>query len=108
MQVLAEAGQPEFEGEEEEGLESNSGDSSYEEEESMDDVAQRPTTHVAGIKKTIGEYDTPIVSFVEGKGNSGNKSKSKISSNKSNNTVIRNSGKYVFLFVVFFFFPFFP
>jgi hypothetical protein len=31
MQVLAVAGQPEFEREEEEGLESNSGDSSYEE-----------------------------------------------------------------------------
>jgi hypothetical protein len=70
IQVLAEEGQPEFEGEEEEGLESNSGDSSYEEEESIDKVAQCLSTPVAGIK-TIGEYVTPIVSFVEG--NTGNK-----------------------------------
>jgi hypothetical protein len=109
MKGVEEQWQPEFEVEEQEGSpESNSGDSSYNEESSMDEVVQRSSTPVAGIKKTIGEYDTPIVSFVEGKGNSGNKSKSKISSNESNNTVIRNSGKYVFLFVVFFFSLFFP
>jgi hypothetical protein len=104
MMVVEEQGQTEFEVEEEEGSpESNSGDSSYDKESSMDEVVQRSSTPVAGVKKTIGDYDTPIVSFVEGKGNSGNKSKSKISINESNNTVIRNSGKYVFLFVVFFF-----
>jgi flavoprotein len=85
--------------EEEEGLESNSGDSSYDQEESMDEVVQCYSTPVAGIK-SAGEYDTPIVSLVEG--NTGNKSKTKVSSNDTKNTVIRSSGKYVFLFVVFF------
>ncbi len=90
--VVEEEGQPEFEVEEEEGSpESNSGDSSYNKESSMDEVVQRSSTPVAEIK-SAGEYDTPIVSLVEGKGNSGNKSKSKNSINECNNTVIRNSG----------------
>jgi len=86
--------QPEFEldEEEEEGSpESNSGDSSYDEESSMDEVVERSSTPVAGIK-SAGEYDTPIVSLVEG--NTGN--------SNTKDTVIRSSGKYVFLFVVFF------
>ncbi len=99
MKGVEEEGQPEFEVEEEEGLESNSGNSSYDEEESMDEVVQRSSTPVAGIK-SAGEYDKPIVSLVEG--NTGNKSKTKGSSNNTKNTVIRSSGKYVFLFFVFF------
>ena len=86
--------QPEFEldEEEEEGSpESNSGDSSYDEESSMDEVVERSSTPVAGIK-SAGEYDTPIVSLVEG--NTGN--------SNTKDTVIRSSGKYVFLFFVFF------
>ena len=98
--VVEEQGQPEFELEEEEGSpESNSGDSSYDEETSMDEVVERSSTPVAGIK-SAGEYDTPIVSLVEG--NTGNKSKTKGSSNNTKNTVFRSSGKYVFLCVVFF------
>ena len=90
--VVEEQGQPEFELEEEEGSpESNSGDSSYDEESSMDEVVERSSTPVAGIK-SAGEYDTPIVSLVEG--NTGN--------SNTKDTVIRSSGKYVFLFVVFF------
>ncbi len=78
MQGVEEEGQPkmdEFEGEEEE-VESNSGDSSYDEEESIDEVAQCSSTPVAGIK-SAGEYDAPIVSFLQG--NTGNKSKTKVS-----------------------------
>ena len=98
MMVVEEQGQPEFELEEEEGSpESNSGDSSYDEESSMDEVVERSSTPVAGIK-SAGEYDTPIVSLVEG--NTGNKSNTKGYNTKD--TVIRSSGKYVFLFVVFF------
>jgi hypothetical protein len=84
--------QPEFEldEEEEEGSpESNSGDSSYDKD--SDEVVERSSTPVAGIK-SAGEYDTPIVSLVEG--NTGN--------SNTKDTVIRSSGKYVFLFVVFF------
>jgi hypothetical protein len=96
MQVLAEAGHPEFEGEEEEGLESNSGDSSYEEEESMNEVAQRPTTSVAAQLST--EYDTPIVTIIGGK--TGKKKKTEESSNDSNDTnetIIKSSGKFVLI-----------
>jgi hypothetical protein len=99
MKGVEEEGQPEIEVEEEEGLDSNSGDSSYDKEESMDEVVQHSSTPMAGIK-SAGEYDTPIVSLVEG--NTGNKSKTKGSSNDTKNTINRSSGKYVFLFVVFF------
>ena len=93
MEGLEEAGQPEFEGEEEEGLESNSGDSSYEEEESMDEVAQRPSTPVAA--QLLTEYDTPIVTIIGGK--TGKKKKTKENSNDTNETIIKNSGKFVLI-----------
>jgi hypothetical protein len=92
MQVLAVAGQPEFEREEEEGLESNSGDSSYEEEESMDEVAQRPTTPVAAQLST--EYNTPIVTIIGGKTGEKKKTKDSLSSHDTNETIIKNSGKF--------------
>jgi hypothetical protein len=93
MEGLEEAGQPEFEGEEEEGLESNSGDSSYEEEEPMDEVAQRPSTPVAA--QLLTEYDTPIVTIIGGK--TGKKKKTKENSNDTNETIIKNSGKFVLI-----------
>jgi hypothetical protein len=93
MEGLEEAGQPEFEGEEEEGLESNSGDSSYEEEEPMDEVAQRPSTPVAA--QLLTEYDTPIVTIIGGE--TGKKKKTKENSNDTNETIIKNSGKFVLI-----------
>jgi len=95
MEGLEEAGQPEFEGEEEEGLESNSGDSSYEEEESMDEVAQRPSTPVAA--QLLTEYDTPIVTIIGGKTGKKKKTKDSLNSNDSNETIIKNSGKFVLI-----------
>ena len=98
MEGLEEAGQPEFEGEEEEGLESNSGnsgDSSYEEEESMDEVAQRPSTPVAA--QLLTEYDTPIVTIIGGKTGKMKKTKDSLNSNDSNETIIKNSGKFVLI-----------
>ncbi len=96
MKVVEEQGQPKFEVEEEEGSpESNSSDSSYDEEESMDEVAQRPTTPVAA--QLLTEYNTPIVTIIGGKTGKMKKTTDSLNSNDSNETIIKNSGKFVLI-----------
>jgi hypothetical protein len=80
----------------EEEVESNSSDSSYDESESISEEAQGgvlPSTPVTAQLST--EYHTPIVTILGGK--TGKKKKTKENSNDTNETIIKNSGKFVLM-----------
>jgi hypothetical protein len=96
MEGLDEGVQAELDESKEEEVESNSSDSSYDESESISEEAQvgvLPSTPVAA--QLSPKYDTPIVTLLGGK--TGKKKKMKESSNDSNETIIKNSGKFVLI-----------
>jgi hypothetical protein len=88
--------QAELDESKEEEVESDYSDLSYDESESISEEAQGgvlPSTPVAAQLST--EYNTPIVTILGGK--TGKKKKTKENSNDTNETIIKNSGKFVLI-----------